>query len=67
MQTRNRQPAFVLLPLVLAVSAAGHTQAQEATGGTDWSHDVGVAVGNEYNDNIHRLAPRRACRQGATP
>ncbi|TDR57421.1 hypothetical protein DFP85_101241 [Halomonas ventosae] len=52
MQTRNRQPAFVLLPLVLAVSAASHTQAQEASNGTDWSHDVGVTVGSEYNDNI---------------
>ncbi|WFM69676.1 outer membrane beta-barrel protein [Halomonas sp. CKK8] len=52
MHTRNRQPAFVLLPLVLAVSAASHTQAQDATGRTDWSHDVGVTVGNEYNDNI---------------
>ena len=52
MHTRNRRPAFVLLPLVLAVSAASHTQAQEATGRTDWTHDVGVTVGNEYSDNI---------------
>ncbi len=52
MQTRNRQPAFVLLPLVLAVSAASHTQAQEDAGRTDWTHDIGVTVGNEYHDNI---------------
>lgn len=50
MQTRNRPSGFVLLPLVLAVSSA--SQAQAPAGHGDWTHDAGVTVGNEYDDNI---------------
>ncbi|MBB3182598.1 hypothetical protein FHR95_000122 [Halomonas fontilapidosi] len=52
MQTRNRPPGFVLLPLVLAVSAASNAQAQAIEGSGSWTHNVGVTVGNEYDDNI---------------
>ena len=52
MQTKNRQPAFVLLPLVLAVSAVSNAQAQATAGNGSWTQNVGVTVGNEYDDNI---------------
>ncbi|MBB3330465.1 hypothetical protein BDK63_001331 [Halomonas campaniensis] len=49
--SRHPAPAsrFAILPLSLAIALASDAMAQEAT---NWTHNVGVSVANEYNDNV---------------
>ncbi|MGM0915301.1 MAG: outer membrane beta-barrel protein [Pseudomonadota bacterium] len=44
-------PRFALLPLTAAIATAAAT-GSVTMAHADWTHDVGVSVANEYNDNV---------------